>query len=86
MNPKIAIISAVYGQSDPIKPTFPQNGDVEFLMVTDDAGLAAGVVDPMGWKIIITGVVHGVSIEPMQSMEYQRKTEFLGLVRTEYLG
>lgn len=52
MNPKIAIISAVYGQSDPIKPTFPQNGDVEFLMVTDDAGLAAGVVDPMGWKII----------------------------------
>jgi hypothetical protein len=46
----VAVISAVYGQYDAIKPAVPQEGtDAEWVLVTDDPGIPDG---HLGWRVV----------------------------------
>ena len=48
--PDAAIVTAVYGGYDEVKPTLPQTVlDVEWVLVTDDPGLPDG---HLGWRVV----------------------------------
>lgn len=48
--PDVAVVSAIYGGYDTLKPVLPQNGpDVDWVLVTDDPGFRGGAV---GWRTV----------------------------------
>lgn len=48
--PDAAILTAIYGGYDDLKPALPQEGmDVEWVLVTDDPGILDG---HLGWRVV----------------------------------
>lgn len=45
----VALISAVYGQYDTFKEPIPQNGDVQYVCLTDDPELRSDIWDVVYW-------------------------------------
>lgn len=50
MTPDAAVVQALYGGYDTLKPAHPQSGvDVDWVLVTDDASLRSGT---LGWRVV----------------------------------
>lgn len=58
-----AVITAIFDHYDDLKPVFPQSGAgiVDWVLVTDDPGLADGV---LGWRVIYEPQLH---MSPMRA-------------------
>lgn len=48
---RATVLTAIYDSYDELKPTCPQDIDVDWICVTDDASLASGAQDRRGWTI-----------------------------------
>lgn len=49
---RAAVITAIFGGYERLKPVCEQDIDVEWILVTDDAALASGMDDRYGWTVV----------------------------------